>query len=183
MGIQKMQAYLFDEDFMEKYLVEGLPIKKEYFVDEGFYALKDRQVIYACPECGELVEEEALRNIAFYIPETKLNRGFLESRGIDLEEDMLAEALECYELHLQRLDLEPFAMENYLQDLDAFQYVVEFGDRQVAFDVAKRLDVCLLEQLGEIRLYEWQKAFIVTESYRVIGEFSSLEEAKSKINN
>ena len=176
-----IKAYLFDEDFEDLYLVAGLPVEKEYYVDEGFYVLNGQRVIYACPECGDLVSETKLYQLSSFIPDTDINVQILERQGIDLGEDMLLEALECYEKSLSQLELEPFSPEMYLNDPDAFQYVVDFGHRQAAYDVAEEVEAQLLEEVGNRRLYLVKGMYLLTSYHRVVGEYPSYEEAKKNI--
>jgi len=168
--MEKQLAYLFDEDFVDKYLVVDLPVTKEYYVDEGFYVCEGGEVIHACPECGELVEEAVLLRIASYIPETESNLAVLERQGIDLDEDMLLEALDCYAAHLGELELAPFSAELYLADLDAVQYVVDFGFRKGTFDVVERVEVVLLEEQDDVRTYQMGEQVVVTKLWRVVSE-------------
>lgn len=163
-------GYVFDEDYVDKYIVTDLPVAKEYYVDVGFYVLESGAVIYACPECGELVAEDDLLKISKYVPTTSHNLGFLESRGIDVNEEMLSEALDCYEAHLGELDLEPFDATPYLEDSEGFQYVVDFGYGQVAFDVAEEVMVKLLEEKGDVRTFQIGEQVFVTELWRVVDQ-------------
>jgi len=175
-----MQSYLFNEGHGETFLVPAALVVREYYVDEGFYLLDGGDVVFACPECGELVNEGTLAKIVAHIPETK-NEGLLQRHGVFLEDDMLFEAMECFSAHVPSLVLESFDPKVYQDDETAFQLTAELGNRQLASDTAKPVQVQLLAKDGKYLFFQMGDHVVSTISGRILGVFSTLSEAKKDL--